>query len=73
MVIYGGAKISYHGYAINVSNSLFVRPELGCGNDFAMQNDASGVTAPKQLRQFFTGNTIVVGDGQGGHLKPNTA
>ena len=45
VLVYGGAKQTYHGYAINVSNNLFIRPDLGCGKTFCTENDAPGVCA----------------------------
>ena len=38
VLIYGGAKQCYHGYNINVSSNIFVRPDLGCGRTFCMEN-----------------------------------
>ena len=60
VLIYGGAKQCYHGYNMNVSRNLFVRPDDSCGHDYCMENDASGVIAPKPQLNFFVNNTCII-------------
>jgi hypothetical protein len=61
VLIYGGAKQCYHGYNLNVSHNLFIRPDLGCGKTFCMENDATGTTSPKPQRTFHVANTCILG------------
>jgi len=60
VLVYGGAKQCYHGYNMNVSRNLFVRPDDACGHDYCMENDASGVSAPKPQLNFFVNNTCII-------------
>ena len=60
--VYGGIKQSYHGYSINATRNIFIRPDLGCGNTYCLQHYASGVDSPKTLDQWFENNTCILGD-----------
>ena len=56
VLVYGGTK-NYHGYNKRYYGNLMLRPDLGCGNDFCGENDASGVMHPLALNESWTNNT----------------
>jgi hypothetical protein len=58
VVVYGGTK-NYHGYEKQYYGNLFIRPDIGCGNVFCGENDASGVEAPKILAERWFNNTCI--------------
>ena len=40
--------------------NLFIRPDIGCGNDYCGENDASGVSAPRSLEEHWFNNTCTI-------------
>ena len=50
---------NYHGYDKQYHDNLFIRPDIGCGDNFCGENDASGVTAPKPLNENWFNNTCI--------------